>query len=290
MRLTTAVFTLFFGLLAAWLPAQEASLEVMSFNIRFPNPDDGFHYWEHRKDIAAGMIRFYEADIVGLQEAFRSQLDDLTERLPEYEWFGVCRTDGATAPDPDNEFSALLYRSDRLERLEGGTFWLSSTPDQAGSKGWDAMLPRIVTWAQFRDLQTKKTFFFFNTHFSHVGRWAREESARLLTDRIAKIAGDAPVVVTGDFNCNEASQPYRLLTMPTNESPLYDALYESETPHHGPRSTGTNGFKFPGMGDRIDFIFIKNGVRVLKHGILSDSWSGRLPSDHLPVLARVVIP
>lgn len=267
--------------------AQSAELQVMTFNIRFANPDDGYNYWENRTDLVRSMIQYNEADIIGLQEAMRSQLDDLSDMLPGYAWFGVCRTDGTTAPDPDNEFSAILYNEQRLERLDGATFWLSETPDVVGSKSWDAALPRIVTWAKFRDKRSGEEFFHFNTHFDHVGVTARAESARLIRARIEQIAGDAPVVLTGDFNCEPTDMPYRVLTEKTDANSLRDALFASKMPHHGPLSTWS-GFSFPGVpGRRIDYIFVNDGVEVLKHAILSDSWSGRFPSDHLPVVGRV---
>lgn len=269
--------------------AQEPALNVMSFNIRYPNPEDGVNYWPKRKRFAASMIRYHEVDVVGLQEAYRSQLDDLTELLPGYKWFGLCRTDGTTEPDPDNEFSALFYRTDRLELLEGATFWLSPTPDEVGSKGWDAALPRIVTWARFKDLKSGATFYHFNTHFDHRGENARVESARLLVRKIAEIADDAPVVITGDFNSTETSDPYHILTDRDGGNGLTDAMTISAMPHHGSMGTGTRGFVFPGYpGRRIDYIFVKNNVQVLKHANLSDTFGGRLPSDHLPVLARVL--
>lgn len=282
------------GLFAFWLLfplslfCQGEGLNVMSFNIRLPNPDDGFNYWPNRKDMAASMIRFYEADLVGVQEAFRSQLDDLSKLLPPFAWTGVCRTDGTTTPNPDNEFSAILYRTDRLELLEGSTLWLSEHPDEAGKKGWDAALPRIVTWGKFRDKSTGKVFFHFNTHFDHMGKQAREESARLLLNKVLEIAGAMPVVVTGDFNAQPTDAPIRIVTDPGNPHRLADGYFVSQMPHHGPTGTWTNAFLFPGMpGQRIDYVLVKNGMSVLKHAILSDSWSGRLPSDHLPVWARV---
>ncbi len=268
----------------------DASLRVMSFNIRYANPNDGFNYWDNRKEMVASMIRYHEADLVGLQEALRSQLDELSELMPNYGWFGVCRTDGSLQPDPDNEFSAIFYRKDRLELLNGNTFWLSETPDEVASKGWDAALPRIVTWAKFKDKATESIFFHFNTHFDHRGERARVESAKLILQKVKSIANEVPSIITGDFNANETSLPYRSLINEQDSDHLMDAKQVTQTPHHGPEGTWTNSFQFPGVpNSRIDYIFVKNKVAVLKHAILSDSWSGRLPSDHLPVLAEIIV-
>ncbi|MCB0565955.1 MAG: endonuclease/exonuclease/phosphatase family protein, partial [Phaeodactylibacter sp.] len=214
--------------------AQE-DIRVMSFNIRFANPEDGVNYWPNRKGLVASMIRFQETDIVGLQEAMRSQLDDLVELLPDYAWYGLCRTDGSAAPEPDNEFSAILYRKARFELLENATFWLSEKPEVVGSTGWDAALPRISSWVRFKDKASGKEFYHFNTHFDHRGVQARAESARLLLKQIREIAGEYPVILTGDFNCVPTDEPYRILT--DNNSSLADALFRSEMPHHGPLST-----------------------------------------------------
>ena len=287
MKNLSLVLSLTFA--AATLHAQSTSLRVMTFNIRYANPDDGYNFWDNRKELVSSMIQYHDAEIVGLQEAFRSQLDDLTAMLPGYDWIGTCRTDGTTQPEPDNEFSAILYKKDRFERLDGATFWLSETPEGIGTTGWDAALPRIVTWAKFRDKQSDAEFYLFNTHFDHRGERARAESAKLILEQIATIVGDEPVVLTGDFNCVATDAPYRILTDEDDDKSLQDALAISQTPHHGPLSTWS-GFSFPGVpGRRIDYVFVNDRVKVLKHASLTDSWSGRFPSDHLPVVAEVVI-
>ena len=154
------------------------------------------------------MIRFHGADVVGLQEALRGQITDLEAALPQFGWFGSGRV-----ADRGGEHSAVLFRKDRLEVLAESTFWLSETPAVAGSRSWDAALPRIVTWAKLRDRRDGTAFHLFNTHFDHLGEAARRESARLLLRKIAEIAGpDGPVLVTGDFNTTPDSEPYRILT------------------------------------------------------------------------------
>jgi len=267
------------------LSKESSHIRVMTFNIRYDEPQDKENAWPNRKELVASVIRFHHADLVGVQEALASQLKDLDKLLADYSWVGVGRADGKAA----GEFSAILYRKSRFKSLESSTFWLSETP-QVPSAGWDAALPRIVTWVKLHDLQTGKIFFHFNTHFDHRGVRARNESARLLLDQIRQIARDLPVVVTGDLNFTESSDGYQLLTRKNSEkSPaLRDARYLSEHGHHGPTST-FNEFKALIPGRKIDYVFVKGDIRVLQHGVLSDTWDGRFASDHLPVLAEIII-
>ncbi len=277
------------ALLTASIGAQaDEPVTVMSFNIRYNNSGDGDNAWPHRKDLAASMIRFHQADVIGLQEALKGQLDDLADRLPEYAWFGLGRDDGKAA----GEYSCIFYRKDRLELLDHATFWLSEKPETFGL-GWDAVCNRIVTWGKFRDKATGKVFYHFNTHFDHKGVVARRESAKLLLAKVAEIAGDSPATVSGDFNARPEDEPIRVILTGISgkaRTKLTDSRLISDTPHHGPSGTWS-GFKNAGKaGDEpIDYIFVKNGVKVLRHGTLSDSFDGRFPSDHMPVIADVVI-
>lgn len=264
-------------------------LRVMTFNIRYDEPRDAENAWPNRKELVASMVRFHHADVVGLQEALKRQIDDLQRLLPEYAWVGLGRDDGKVG----GEFSAIFYRKSRFINLASATFWLSETPD-VPSKGWDASYPRIVTWVKFKDKANGTTFFHFNTHFDHRGVQARQESARLLLQRIYKIAGLSPAVVTGDFNFKEDTVAYQILTeknaakAPGSHAVLQDARYLSQGGHHGPTST-FNEFKALVPDMKIDYVLVKGKVRVLQHGALSDTWNGRFPSDHLPVLAEIVI-
>lgn len=262
----------------------EKSLRVMSFNIRYNEPRDGVNAWVNRKTKVADVIRFHKADLVGVQEALDDQLKDLEKLLPDFAWCGAGRTDGKT----DGEYSAILYRRSRFKLLETKTFWLSQTPEKIGSKGWDANLPRIVTWAKFQDLKTKKTFYHFNTHFDHIGKQARTESSKLILAQIPKIAGKFPFVVTGDFNAKEDTNVYQILTgkEEAGNFKLIDARYVSTNGHFGDDST-FNEFKelIPMM--KIDYIFVGEKTSVSEHGVLSDRWNGNWASDHLPILAEI---
>lgn len=265
----------------------EAPLRVMSFNIRYNNPGDGINAWPNRKDWVGGLIRFHGADVIGVQEALAGMLADLDSRLPGFARVGVGRTDGRTA----GEYSAIYYRKDRLTLLDSGTFWLSPTPEVVASKGWDAALERIATWAKFRDAQTGCAYLHLNTHFDHVGEQARQESARLIRQRLATLGAGLPIVMTGDLNTNPTNAAYRVFTRDTianASAPLLDAMLISKGGHYGPTATW-NSFKAIEEGQRIDYVMVSQQVSVLTHGILPDFWDGRFPSDHLPVLASLSI-
>lgn len=253
-------------------------MNVMSYNVRYFTTADGVHQWPNRSDQVASMIRFHGVDLLGTQEVLYIQLLDLEQLLPEYGWFGVGRDDG----DKLGEFSAIWYRRDRYEVVEGGTFWLSETPETVGSVGWDAHIPRVCTWARLRDLGTDQTFVHFNTHFDHQGSTARAESAKLVVERIASLAGADPVVLTGDFNFGPSSGGYATLA-----EALEDAMERSETPHHGPTGTFAGFTVKADVTKRIDFVFVSEGTRVERHGHLSEAWREGHPSDHLPVLTTL---
>ena len=256
-------------------------LHVMSFNIRLNTAHDSLNAWPYRKDMAASQILFHDAHIVGVQEALHNQMVDLQERLKGYKYVGVGRDDGKEK----GEYSAIFYDTARLQVLKAETFWLSQTPEQPGSKSWDAAITRVVTWAQMKDKKTGKIFYAFNTHFDHMGKIARAESARLLLQKIKSIAGNNPVVVTGDFNATPSDEPIKVIVDQANSDRLTDTKAVTATPHYGPTGTFTGFAAKEKDDDPIDYIFIKNGFKVLKHATLSQSWGGRFSSDHFPVLA-----
>ncbi len=262
-------------------------IRVMTFNIRMNTPADSLNAWPSRKDLVASMVRFHQADLVGFQEVLDDQMEDLKQALPEFGWFGVGRDDGQKA----GEYSAIFYRKNRFNLQRQETFWLSETPEVAGSRGWDAACVRIVTWGEFQDNWTGKKFHHFNTHFDHRGELARKNSVRLLLSKVQTIAGTKPVVVTGDFNFNESSPLYSLIIDSAHVQNLYelfDSKKLSQQPIHGPSGT-FQGFKEVVPNQKIDYIFVNSKFNVLQHGVLSDRWENRWPSDHLPVLAVIQI-
>lgn len=257
------------------------TVRVMTFNVRYDTDEDGELAWPHRKHRVASVIRFHRPDVIGLQEPLEHQLAYLREQLPAYDWVGVGRVDGET----EGEHGPVGFRRSRFALQDHNTFWLSETPHVSGSKHPEASYPRMATWAELRDRHTGRSFVACNTHFEHRSATAREESAGLVRRRLDDIASDTPAVVTGDLNCTETDHPYELLTAADGDGcRLYDAQYHSEHGHHGPTVTFN---RFDGATEKIDYVFVTDGLGVFQHAVVDDHWDGVPPSDHAPVVADV---
>jgi endonuclease/exonuclease/phosphatase family metal-dependent hydrolase len=252
---------------------------VASYNLRYDNKGDGINAWPNRKEQVKALIRFHEFDLFGTQEALRNQLNDVAE-LKEFAFIGAGRDDGKEA----GEHSAIFYKKDRFKVLQSGNFWLSETPDKPG-KGWDATCcNRICSWAKFSDLNTKKEFYFFSVHFDHQGVEARRESGKLMVVKIKEIAKNAPVILAGDFNSTPETEQIKTIGTLLNDSRSVSAMAP-----YGPEGT-FNSFKFDAtMDKRIDYIFVSKQFDVLKYGVLTDAFKQRYPSDHQPVMTKVVL-
>lgn len=275
-------------------------LRVASYNLRYDNPADSLDNWKFRKGVVGGLIKFHDFDIFGSQEGLHHQLEDLLQELPDYAYIGVGRDDGKEK----GEYAAIFYKEEMFDVLEKGNFWLSQDPSHP-NKGWDAVLPRICTWGKFRDKTSGYIFYFYNVHFDHVGKVARKESAKLILQRIQNTTGKVPMILTGDFNVDQHSDSYQILN---NSSELTDT-YDEALFKYGAEGT-FNSFKIDTRSEsRIDHIFVSDDFKVLKHGILTDTYQtsltdlqelantgaypkeiilyqnqARLPSDHYPVL------
>ncbi|MDD2725783.1 MAG: endonuclease/exonuclease/phosphatase family protein [Proteiniphilum sp.] len=251
-------------------------LNISSFNLRMDNPGDGENAWPHRKERVKQLIQFHELDLIGTQEGFKHQLDGILE-LQGYAYVGGGRDDGKDA----GEHSAIIYRTSRLMLLDHGDFWFSETPDLPG-KGWDATCcNRICSWAQLKDNQSGRSFFIFNVHYDHQGKEARRNSSLLLNEKVKEIAGNNPVVVTGDFNATPDSEPIQIIL---DAGQLHDSYRITRTPPYGTEGT-FNAFRLDApMRDRIDYIWVSPHITVHKYGVLNEQQYGRFPSDHFPVM------
>lgn len=261
--------------------AQPAPLTVMSFNVRYGTANDGDNRWPARRDLLFDVIRQQDADLIGLQETLDFQIDEIVAAAPAYAVVGVGRDDGARK----GEYAAILFRKDRLHVAASGTFWFSDTPDVVGSSSWGNRVTRVCTWARFVD-RDGRGFWLFNVHLDHESQPSREKSVALLRQRIdARPSPREPVIVTGDFNVGESNEALHALTA---GHAFVDTF---RVAHPDQKVVGTfTGFRHGRIdGDKIDYVFAQPGMEVLSASIVRTDRDGRYPSDHFPVVARLVV-
>ncbi|HPE21804.1 MAG TPA: endonuclease/exonuclease/phosphatase family protein [Bacteroidales bacterium] len=261
------------------VPADDPAIDVMSFNIRLDTQHDGPNAWPHRAGMVAGFVNDQIPDLLGMQEVLWHQYLYLDSALIGYGSVAAGRDDGLR----EGEACPVFYRLGRFDRLDRGSFWLSATPDVPGSVGWGAALTRVATWVRLYDKVNEDTLMFMNTHFDHVSDSARVMSSGLLLGRLKELAGNNDFIITGDFNARPGSLAIERMT---EEGYAVDSFILSETPPSGESYT-FNGFKEePGEG-RIDYIFVREGMKVLSHKTHRVIEEGIFISDHWPVTARV---
>ncbi|MEE2777642.1 MAG: endonuclease/exonuclease/phosphatase family protein [Acidobacteriota bacterium] len=260
--------------------ALEIEVRAMSFNVRYGSAEDGPNHWLKRRESVIETLASDDFDFIGLQEALPFQIEEIAAALPQ---FGVLSRTREVDP-AEGEACTVLFRKDRwtLDRRQNGTFWLSETPDVAGSKSWDAALPRIATWGLFSEAETGARIHVFNTHFDHRGQESRERSAALLRRRVAEYAGDGPLLLMGDFNSGEDNAAMRLLRAASASGPpLVDSF---RVVHPDATETYTfNGWGSRSAGEKIDAIFVRADANVAAARIARPRFEGRAPSDHDPV-------
>lgn len=276
MKLKSLLLTVLFITAASNLRAQK--FNVATFNIRYDTPKDSADLWVNRAPIVSNLIRFHDFDVFGIQEGLFNQLEDISKALPQYARYGAGRDDGKEG----GEHSSIYFKKDKFKLLKSGDFWLSETPD-VPAKGWDATCcNRICSWVYLENKESRKKFYLFNVHFDHQGVIARKESAKLMLKKISEIAGKEPVLLTGDLNGNRESEWYKTLA---NSEHLKDTYAGVKYPYAN--NSSSNGFKIPrGMGV-IDHIFMSKQFTASRWGILTDTYFGRFPSDHFPVVTTV---
>ena len=255
------------------------NLKLMTYNIRLDLESDGENKWSNRKDFWASQITFYEPDVFGIQEALPHQVTDIASALPEYSYVGIGR-DGIGKGESSN----IFFKKDRFKMVQENTFWLSETPEKM-SKGWDAALNRVCTYALLKDKKTKKAFWIFNAHFDHIGELARTNSIQLIQSKIKSLnTKNYPVFLMGDFNSEPSEE--RIVNLSKQMDDSYDITKQKP---FGPAGT-FNAFQyFEPVTKRIDYIFLSknNPFKVLKYAVLTDSKNLKFPSDHFPVLVEL---
>lgn len=260
-------------------------LKVASFNIRYDNPDDykKGHGWGQRKDKVIDFLKAQNLDIFGAQEVLAGQLSDLTSGLPKYGYVGVGRDDGKS----EGEHNPIFYRKDRFVVKSEGTFWLSETPDVV-SYGWDASCRRICSYAMLEDKESGRMICFYNLHLDHVSEKARRESVKLVLKKVWAMSGEgSQVVITGDFNADQNSEPYARMVGRRD----FQDCYMLAQSRFAPCGTFMDWKPEKCNKERIDHIFVSEFTKVLTYSVETccywDKKKCRTLSDHFPIVATI---
>ena len=257
--------------------APKNQIKVISYNIRLSGHGhargvDGVHYWDNRKHASINMINDEKPTVFGLQEACSDQMDFLVENLPQYDHIGVGRDDGKRA----GEFMAIFYDKSKVDLIDGGTFWLSPTPEKP-SRGWDAACIRTCTWSHMRMKDSGDEFIYLNTHLDHVGVVAQEESLKLIVERLQTyIDEELPIFLTADFNATPDSHIFE----PLKES-MEDAREVAPESDYRGTFNGWNTVKKPTL---IDHIFLRDAKAHSFRVLCDKNYGAPLISDHYPVV------
>jgi len=257
----------------------QSEVKLMSYNIRYDITTSNASPWTERHRAIASQIKRFDVDIVGMQEVLDHQREQLLTDLPGFVSIGVGRDDGQKA----GEYSPIFYKEERFQLLTSGTFWLSPTPD-VPSKGWDAALNRICTYAQFFDLESKESFWVFNTHFDHVGEVARMKSSELILQKVQEVTNGTrqAVILCGDLNLNDNHPTITFL-----QSQMKDALLVSQQVKSNMNSTFNNFDLENEASKRIDYIFTNKKLAVLTFETIVERFGVSYPSDHFPIFVSL---
>lgn len=258
-------------------PAKTQDLKIMTYNIKISG--DGIRTVENRLPLIVDTIVDNAPDSFGLQEADKGWVEGIAAELDDYAHVEKYRDDGVEK----GESSAIFYLKDKYDLVESGHYWLSKTPD-VPSKDWDAGHYRILTYVILRDKTSGFTYAHFNTHFDNASDVARTESVAIVSAKIAEIAPDIPVVLTGDFNFSEGSDNYNnLLSCGLKDTKYLAEEYDNHATYHGYHVI---------MPDTkpIDYVLVNGYVSSVKSSrIESDFVHHILASDHFPIIVEMTL-
>ena len=258
---------------------KEDTIRVMTFNIRCTSL--GMIKRSTRNDEVIETIKRGMPDSFGVQEATPTWMKYLKKELKDlYDCVGVGRANGKNS----GEYSAIFYLKDKYNVYDSDTFWLSETPEKP-SKGWDASMNRICTWAVLEDKETGVMYVHINAHFDHKGTEAQSKSIDLILDKVKQYE-NFPVVFTADMNIKEGTDLYNKIA---DSKILWDT--KKISPDTMDYLTFHNLEPSANEGRILDYIMINEcpGFGVVSYKVVTAGIDGKFVSDHYPVYADLFI-
>lgn len=248
-------------------------ITIMSANVRCYAPDDPFkESWFYRADLIIDDVNSVKPDIIGFQEVTFIHYSFLVDSMPDYDSEIAYRDEWILS-----EGCPIFYRTDKYEKVDSGSFWLSETPEVM-SKDWGAAHYRICTYIILRDRATSEEFVVFNTHLDHVSDEARINGIKVVLDKIAEF-NNIPAFLMGDLNAKPGSK-----TIQSTKESFDDAHDIATVADEGP--TYHDWGKQPNR-ERIDYVMISKGAAtVSEYRIVDNCHDGVYSSDHASIYIK----
>ncbi len=255
----------------------ENTVRVMSYNVRCKSDPEGSI--NNRSKLVKAVLNEFAPDSFGVQEATAKWIRILDKAFGDkYERVGEPRDRFG----PFSEYSAVYYLKDKYNLIDGGTFWLSETPDKKFTKSFDSACYRVASWVVLENKETGERYTHVNTHLDHVLESTRYEQAKVLLTKIKEFEKNGKVVCTGDFNTDLNESAYDELIAALDDSMLVAENTDSGTTYHA------YGRKEPDKLP-IDFIFVTKGTEVNRYKVADYSFVPLDPTD-LPAGQEVMYP
>lgn len=242
-------------------------MRIITFNIRNALADDGPNSWRYRKDFVYEYLLRSGADVICLQEVVPAVKTELSKVLGHvYECVGEGRL---TEPKEFDEINLIAYKKAALKLIKKEHFWLSDTPDVAGSRyptqeHWPRTCTRVTLQSRYG------IFNVYATHLDNVDEVAREKGLNLIISR-AMAGGKA--IICGDFN----DTPDKVLTWVNGRlNDFTQNISETYT-------------EYGKVSKKIDYILASKDVMQLSKGFCDKQIkNGLYISDHFPVCAELI--
>ena len=268
-------------------------ISVISFNTASPwgSEENGTSSQTRIKKFIKYMSE-ENADLIGTQELNFFWMDEINQKLPDYSSYGVTR--GGDDSKWTSEMNGVFFKKDRFEKIAQKTFWLSKTPNEESrfvdvdENGTEqrANCYRICSYVILKD-KSGELLAFLNTHLDHVCESAMVWGAKLILSEIEEIKaeyGDINIVLSGDFNQNNDSETYKILSSKLNDS-TDKSLLQATYQNWGKDYKTNNGWGADCSDNKpIDFIFT-NGKPV-SYRVLDKTDNGYI-SDHFGIRSEI---
>lgn len=238
---------------------------------------------------ASELILRYLPDIIGFQECNKNAHTKIVSTLPDY--YSVANEFHSNKKTYN--YTPIAYNTNLFTLVDSGLEWLDGRYTGTNTKS--------IAWALFEDKNGAR-FAVINFHgavcsasykgFENMTDAERSQQALTwridnvrqiieIKDRIFKKHGTLPLMVTGDYNFNSSSEPYKNLTaggfeeaelIAKNKTAGYKTYYK-----FGSTTTAQKGLS-------IDHIFRINGIDFISFNTVRDPIAFTA-SDHIPVYA-----